>query len=105
MLLPGWAGLLLGSFLASSTRSGPTDNTYRQPLPPSSGLTKEKHMTTRETQDRIAPDDEAVWQPDKGPRIRASDADRSVTVDLLQGAVARGLLTHEEGGERIANAF
>ena len=38
-------------------------------------------------------------------RARASDADRNVTVDLLQDAITRGLLTHDEGGERMAAAF
>lgn len=39
------------------------------------------------------------------PRVRASDADRSEVVDLLQDAVARGVLSHEEGGERMATAL
>ena len=39
------------------------------------------------------------------PRARASDAERAATVQTLQDAVARGLLTHEEGGERMATAF
>jgi Domain of unknown function (DUF1707) len=47
--------------------------------------------------------DGAGVQP--GPRIRASDADRTATVDVLQDAVARGLLTHDEGGERMATAL
>ena len=38
-------------------------------------------------------------------RVRASDADRNATVDLLQDAIARCLLTHDEGGERMAAAF
>jgi hypothetical protein len=47
--------------------------------------------------------DGASVQP--GPRIRASDADRTATVEVLQDAVARGLLTHDEGGERMATAL
>lgn len=39
------------------------------------------------------------------PRMRASDADRLATVEHLQDAVARGLLTPEEGSERMADAF
>ena len=39
------------------------------------------------------------------PRMRASDADRLATVEHLQDAVARGLLTPEEGSQRMADAF
>ena len=39
------------------------------------------------------------------PPLRASDADRHATVEQLQDAVARGLLTSEEGGERMATAY
>ena len=39
------------------------------------------------------------------PRMRASDADRLATVYHLQDAVARGLLTPDEGSERMADAF
>jgi hypothetical protein len=39
-----------------------------------------------------------------GP-MRASDADRFATAHLLQDAVARGLLTTHEGGERMAAAW
>ena len=39
------------------------------------------------------------------PRMRASDADRLVAVEHLQDAVARGLLTPDEGSERMADAF
>ena len=39
------------------------------------------------------------------PRMRASDADRLATVEQLQAAVARGLLTPDEGSERMADAF
>jgi hypothetical protein len=38
-------------------------------------------------------------------RLRASDADRAVVVARLQEAVGRGLLSLEEGDERIAAAF
>ena len=38
-------------------------------------------------------------------RMRASDADRLATVGQLQDAVARGLLTPDEGSERMADAF
>jgi hypothetical protein len=37
--------------------------------------------------------------------MRASDADRLATVKQLQDAVARGLLTPDEGSERMADAF
>ena len=39
------------------------------------------------------------------PRLRASDADRAAMVVRLQEAVGRGLLTLDEGDERIAAAF
>ena len=39
------------------------------------------------------------------PRMRASDADRLATVTRLQDAVARGLLTPEEGSDRMGDAF
>ena len=38
-------------------------------------------------------------------RVRASDADRLATVERLQDAVARGLLTPDEGSDRMADAF
>ena len=37
--------------------------------------------------------------------MRASDADRHATVQVLQDAVARGLLTPAEGSERMGTAF
>jgi len=37
-------------------------------------------------------------------RLRASDTDRQRTVHLLQDAAARGLLTQDEAGERMAAA-
>jgi hypothetical protein len=37
--------------------------------------------------------------------VRASDADRAATVGVLQDAVVRGLLTTDEGSERMAAAF
>ncbi len=39
------------------------------------------------------------------PRMRASDAERLATVTHVQDAVARGLLTPDEGSERMADAF
>jgi hypothetical protein len=43
--------------------------------------------------------------PPTGSPLRASDADRAATVRVLQDAVARGLLTPDEGSERMAAAF
>jgi len=43
--------------------------------------------------------------PQPAPRVRASDADRHVVVHRLQEAVARGLLTFDEGSERMARAW
>jgi hypothetical protein len=43
--------------------------------------------------------------PHSGGRLRASDTERAAAVDVLQDAVARGLLTHDEGGERMASAL
>ena len=39
------------------------------------------------------------------PRMRASDVDRHATVAVLQDAMARGLLTPAEGGDRMNAAF
>jgi hypothetical protein len=39
------------------------------------------------------------------PRLRASDVDRLATIRVLQDAVARGLLTMDEGSDRMAAAF
>ena len=39
------------------------------------------------------------------PPLRASDADRAATVQVLQDAVTRGLLTTDEASERMAAAF
>ena len=44
-------------------------------------------------------------QPDAAPRARASDADREAVVRTLHDAVARGLLTLEEGDERVAATY
>jgi hypothetical protein len=41
----------------------------------------------------------------RGPGLRAADADRHATVTRLQEAVALGLLSHEEGSERMAAAY
>jgi hypothetical protein len=42
---------------------------------------------------------------DDAPRIRASQAERTATVELLEDAVVRGLLEPDEGSERMAAAF
>lgn len=39
------------------------------------------------------------------PRMRASDADREAVVRTLIDAIARGLLTLQEGDERVAAAY
>jgi hypothetical protein len=39
------------------------------------------------------------------PRMRASDVDRHATVMALQDAMASGLLTPDEAGERMGTAF
>lgn len=39
------------------------------------------------------------------PPMRASDAERTATVLLLQDAVAQGCLTPDEGSERMARAY
>jgi hypothetical protein len=50
-------------------------------------------------------------QPDAGmpgpsePRVRASDADREAVVATLHDAVVRGLLTMEEGEQRMAATY
>ena len=38
-------------------------------------------------------------------RMRASDADRQQTVQQIQDAAARGLLTPDEAGERMSAAY
>jgi hypothetical protein len=43
--------------------------------------------------------------PEPPPRTRASDADRESVVRTLHDAVARGLLTLEEGDERVSTAY
>src|SRR3954471_22078359 len=43
--------------------------------------------------------------PPTPPPLRASDADRHAIVLILQDAVAAGLLTPEEGSDRIAEAY
>ncbi len=42
---------------------------------------------------------------DPPPRMRASDADREAVVRTLLDALARGLLTLDEGDERVAAAY
>jgi hypothetical protein len=59
-------------------------------------------MTTSPDSDRISP----LGPPDpESPAMRASDDDRTGTVHLLQEAVVRGLLTPDEGSERMAAAW
>jgi hypothetical protein len=53
-------------------------------------------MTSGTTQDH---------DPQARPRLRASDAERMATVQVLRDAVAHGLLTPEEGSDRMAAAF
>jgi hypothetical protein len=55
-------------------------------------------MTTPPGQDRTG-------SPDPDPAMRASDDDRAATVRVLQEAVGRGLLTPDEGSERMAAAW
>jgi hypothetical protein len=43
--------------------------------------------------------------PRPAPPLRAADSDRAATVHVLQDAVARGLLTPDEGSDRMAAAF
>jgi hypothetical protein len=43
--------------------------------------------------------------PAPGPPTRSSDADREAAVRVLHDAVGRGLLTLEEGDERVAAAY
>ena len=40
-----------------------------------------------------------------GPRFRASDVERMAVAQVLQDAVARGLLTPDEGSDRTGAAF
>lgn len=47
----------------------------------------------------------AADQPPTGRGMRASDADRYATVQVLQDAMARGLLRPAEGSDRIGAAF
>jgi hypothetical protein len=49
--------------------------------------------------------DDRTTDGGSAPRVRASDAERTATVERVQDAVARGLLTHEEGAERMKAAF
>ncbi len=44
-------------------------------------------------------------QQEPPPRLRASDADREAVVQTLLDAIARGLLTLQEGDERVATAY
>src|SRR3954469_20794875 len=42
---------------------------------------------------------------DDGPRLRASDAERAATVEVLKDAVTHGLLDLDEGGKPRAPPF
>jgi hypothetical protein len=44
-------------------------------------------------------------QQEPPPRLRASDADREAVVQTLLDAIAHGLLTLQEGDERVAAAY
>ena len=48
---------------------------------------------------------DATGGPRPTPPMRAADDDRAATVHVLQDAVARGLLTPDEGSNRMAAAF
>ncbi|MGY1714125.1 DUF1707 domain-containing protein [Geodermatophilus sp. SYSU D01106] len=48
---------------------------------------------------------DATGMPQQAPPMRAADSDRAATVHALQDAVARGLLTPDEGSDRMAAAF
>ena len=48
---------------------------------------------------------DATGGPRPTPPMRAADDDRAATVHVLQDAVARGLLTPDEGSDRMAAAF
>jgi Domain of unknown function (DUF1707) len=52
----------------------------------------------------IPPDRHRVPPPSDGG-MRASDDDRAITVRVLQDAVGRGLITPDEGSERMAAAW
>lgn len=43
--------------------------------------------------------------PEQKPPIRASDTERHAVVHRIQDAVADGMLTFDEGGERMAAAY
>ncbi len=48
---------------------------------------------------------DAAGGPQAAPPMRAGDGDRAAAVHVLQDAVARGLLTPDEGSERMAAAW
>jgi hypothetical protein len=52
-----------------------------------------------------APEDRYNFGPASKPPMRASDVDRHATVHALQDAMARGLLTLDEGDERMKAAY
>jgi hypothetical protein len=63
----------------------------------------DRDSTSRDTTSRdTAP---PVGPPPSPPPLRASDDDRLATVEALQDAIARGLLTPDEGSSRMATAF
>ncbi len=53
----------------------------------------------------IPPDQDHTAPHAESPGMRASDDDRAATVRVLQDAVVRGLLTPDEGSERMAAAW
>ena len=55
--------------------------------------------------DTTAHERSTVTTTPDAPRLRASDEERAETVRVVQDAMARGLLTHHEGDERMAAAF
>jgi hypothetical protein len=71
---------------------------------PMTGRTTAERATVRQATARQA----TAQQPSvyaAAPPLRASDDDRLATVHRLQDAVARGLLTPDEGSDRMAAAF
>ncbi len=52
-----------------------------------------------------SPDTAEPPAPDGPPPLRASDTDRQATVHSLQDALARGMLTFEEAGDRMRAAW
>src|SRR5436305_1876366 len=95
---------------APPSSSGPTVGPprWRRSLPVRRPPTPSSPAREAETMPDTTPasDDVAGGAPPQEPApMRASDADRHATVHVLQDAVARGLLTTDEGGERMAVAY